>query len=151
MRLRAADVLWMKLLSSENHAQQDGIKKIAEKVASFNSENFSAFFSEPSLGGDPTDSFIKRILWPSKPVIHVAMALHATLRDLNLNNQSIMELVMIADKWLIYNLFLAEIIRVEFGCLFPRHDSQYLKQRERNFSVDLDRSYALTNDVDLEY
>lgn len=148
MRMRAADVLWMKLQSSPNPAQQVGLRKIAEQVASCNSANFAAFFSDPRAGGDPVDSFIKRIMWPSKPVIHVAMALHFKLRELDLNGESTFGLIMVAEKWLVETLFLAEIIRVEFGCIFPRHDSQYLNNRVRNFSVDLEQTIVFLPIID---
>ena len=148
MRLRAAEVLWLKLGSSNEPRMQDTLKNAAKKVAVYNTSHFPAFFSETWIEGDPVDSFIRRILWTSKPVIHMAMALYSQLIDLRVKDESILGLVLNSDKWLDETMFMAEVIRVEFGSWFPRRDSQYLKDRDQNFSVDLGQTICFLPIID---
>ena len=148
MRLRAAETLWLKLGSINELGMQAALKSVAKKVATHNSSHFPAFISETKSGGDPVDSFIRRILWPSKPVIHVAMALYYHLSELGLKGESIISLVLNAEEWLVETMFMAEMIRVEFGNLFPQRDSQYLNNRVQNYSVDLEQTICFLPIID---
>ena len=123
MRLRAADVLFRKLLSHDDPRQQLTLREAAEPIAMRNELDFPAFGSNDD-NGDPIDSFIKRILWPSKPVIHLAMALDQVMKMHGLRALYTKDWVMCADKWLLETMLVAETYRVNLGTMFPREGSR---------------------------
>jgi hypothetical protein len=118
MRCRAAKLFWERALSNRDF-KHSTLKDMAEKAASVNSRYQPGFY-----GDDAADSFIKRILWTSKPVIHLAMAYYINLVDSKLDDErDIVAIARSADKWLIETLFLAEAIKVELKNLFPCCDN----------------------------
>ena len=139
MRMRAADVLWRKLGSSGNTFHQDSLLKVLEPIAGHHTRENPGFYSE---FGNEAESFIKRILWPAKPVIHLAMGLYSQLSTIGLKDPSIIDLVVASDEWLVETMVMAETLRISYGVLFPHADSTYLKSRNKNFTVNLDETIA---------
>lgn len=139
MRMRAADALWRKLGSNGNTYSQDSLLKVVEPIAGHHSHENPGFYSEL---GNEAESFIKRILWPSKPVIHLAMGLYSQLLKVELKNPSIIELVVASDDWLVETMVMAETIRISFGVMFPHAGSTSLKTRNKNFTVNLNETIA---------
>ncbi len=126
IRVRAADVMWRKLYSSDNPSNQDSLRVTAKTMAKVNTDSFPAFTHKEGVE-EATDSFIKRIIWPTKPVLHLAMSSYLQNYNLDMNNEAIVPLIIEADKWLIETLFMAEMVRAEFKYLFPRSNSQNIK------------------------
>lgn len=121
MRMRASHTMWRKLLSNNGLGKQESLHKIATETAKVNTESFPAFYSEK--GNDPADSFSKRIIVSTKPVMHLAMGSYLQDYKLGMVDNSIVGKVMNADQWLVETLFLTEMIRAEFKCFFPNKNT----------------------------
>ena len=128
MRMRAADVMWRKLHS--NPDKQDSLRAIASQMAKVDTDAFPAFTNKDE--DEVIDSFIKRIIWPTKPIMHLAMGSYLHRFDHGMVDEPIVSLILKADEWLVETLFLAEMIRAEFNYLFPR----------KNLSVDVNNTLA---------
>lgn len=139
MRMRAAAAIFNKLTSSETPSEQISLKDAVEPIARYNSSQTPGFYS---ANGDELDSFIKRILWPSKPVIHLAMALYSQLSKVGINNPTLVYLVENPDLWLNEVIKIGEVFRINHHLLFPSYETDYLKSRNKNFIINYEDTIA---------
>ncbi len=111
IRKLAAQAMWEKIHSHPDPMRQDSLKHIAHELAAFNSSEYPAF--------ENADSFIKNVIWRSRPVLHLAMAITHNFYLSNISNDSIVDIVDQTDLWLDETLRFAEIIRVSFDQWLP--------------------------------
>lgn len=129
LRLKAADVLVRKMRSNNDPEKQISLMEAAEYVAKTNRDYENWADKQENI-----NRFISRTLWPSKPVIHLALAIHAIGQARGLFGHAMIDWVVTPEIWLLDTLVLAESNRVNFGSMFPfkgsRHEGFALSSRE---------------------
>ena len=93
-------------------------------------------------------SFRQRVMTPSKPVAHLAMAFYDYFENLESKEINILEIIMKARTWLPRVVEHGEHYRVIMGDIFPRYDTQYLQGRVQNFSVPIEDTIAVLPLID---
>jgi hypothetical protein len=146
-RLRAANVLLQKLISSEDPRFQKPLANFIKIVSKRNTSAYSSFYSNHKDIEDQEEqiigSFRQRIIETSKPVVHIAMAIDVLLNANKKSNISIYHLIKTANDWLPTVVEQAEIFRVLFGDIFPRRDTQYNAERAQNINIPLSKSISV--------
>ncbi|MDO9139045.1 MAG: hypothetical protein Q7U38_01780 [Methylobacter sp.] len=135
LRLKAADVLVRKMRSNNDLEKQISLMEAAEYVAKTNRDYENWADEQENI-----NRFISRTLRTSKPVIHLALAIHAIGQARGLFEHAMIDWVVTPEVWLLDTLFLAERNRVKFGSMFPFKGSRYenwvLSSREAAHHLD---------------
>lgn len=128
-RNRAAWVLLQKLASDSDPNKQSPLQDIILRAAKQNSKSYPAFYSEKPDQADRdeiiADSFRRQVLAEARPVIHLALAFYLRFEEGRRKEMSLLDPIIHADTWLKETMIAAEMLRVLFGDLFPKHDTQY--------------------------
>jgi len=147
-RFRAAWVLLQKLTSSDDPDTQVSLRHIISVAAIQNTRAYPAFGSSKDDEEQIIDSFRQRIMNPSRPVIHLAMALYSFIAVEKLDKISLFNLVHTGQDWLPTIVQQAEVYRVMFGDWFPRYDSKHLPGRTQNFDAPPSKTIAVLPFID---
>jgi len=150
-RNRAAWVMWQKAASSPEPNNQDSMNTIILRTAIQNSRHQKQY---GGWGGDnevenTTRAFDRGILVPSRRVIHLAMSFYAYF-ELIQNNRSInlKELTLNPSEWLQPVIIAAELYRLSFGDLFPRHETNHESSRKNNFRASMQETISILPYID---
>lgn len=134
-RLRASWVLMQKLASNEDPAKQLPLRDLMLKAAIQNTRNYPGFGSSDGDEEQIISSFRRRVMTPSRPVAHLAMAFYDLFNQQNDMKLGLPNLILDAENWLAETVEKAEIFRVSFGDLFPNRESSHLPTRAQNYYV----------------
>lgn len=148
-RNRAAWVLLQKMASNNNPNYQSPLRDIMLIAAKQNTHEYPAFGSSTDDEEQIINSFRQRVMSPSKPVAHLAMAFYDYFENLESKEINLLEIVMQARTWLPRVVEHGEHYRVIMGDIFPRYDTQYLQGRGQNFTVPLEETIAVLPFIDL--
>lgn len=147
-RNRAAWVLFQKLGSNNDPNSQYPLRDIMLIAAKQNTREYPAFGSSTDDEEQIVNSFRQRVMTPSKPVAHLAMAFYDYFENLESKEINILEIIMQARIWLPNVVENGEHYRVIMGDIFPRYDTQYLQGRVKNFSVPIEDTIAVLPLID---
>jgi len=100
IRIRAGWVLSQKYVSSADPHSQAPLQEIMLRAAQQNTRQYPAFDSGEGDEEQIISSFRRRIMVPSRPVFHLAMAFYEVLLSRGEGGQGISSLVDSAEGWL---------------------------------------------------
>ncbi len=147
-RNRAAWVLFQKLGSSDDPNSQSSLKDIMLVAAKQNTHEYPAFRSSTDDEEQILTSFRQRVMTPSKPVAHIAMAFYSHFEKGTSADIGILNIILNAADWLPKVIEEGEMYRVIMGDIFPRYDTQYLQGSSQNFKVPIEDTIAVLPFVD---
>jgi hypothetical protein len=120
-RIRAAWVILRKIQSSPDPKNQMALKEVILEIAFQNTKYYPAFYSESleteQVSEQVAESFRTRVINPSKPVLHIAIALYKYLLETNSPSINLFTLLDSADDWLGCTIFTAEKFRLRLPSL----------------------------------
>jgi hypothetical protein len=120
-RMRAAWVILRKIQSSPESKNQMSLKDVMLEAAFQNTKHYPAFYSErvetEQVNEQVAESFRTRVINPSKPVIHIAIAIYKYLLDVNSTSINLFTLLDSVTDWLGDTIFTAEKLRLRLPSL----------------------------------
>jgi hypothetical protein len=147
IRLRAANVLALKLTSDGDPDKQAPLNKFILRAAQYNTPSYPAFYSTESDPIDQeeriSDSFRRQVMYSSAAVYHLALAFYLRFETATPSKLDLFKTIMSAQTWFKETMVAAEVYRVMFGDMFPRHDSQYKANRVQNVSSPLEETISI--------
>tara|TARA_R110002153_G_scaffold8481_1_gene36349 strand:- start:518 stop:1432 length:915 start_codon:yes stop_codon:yes gene_type:complete len=150
-RMQAAAVLWTKFASSKEPTEQNSLNSVIELINNQNSEKFTKYVSSDfgekinkSDFDDSVTSFRQKVMSPSRPVFHLAMALYEMWHiQEERSDKHLYELVVNAEQWLPEFIYKAELYRMQFGLLFPKNLTKSQGGKFHNVEFDYNKSVCV--------